>query len=268
MNNFYEEFKDKTHYEKNNAFLEACNDGDFEKIKFLLTSPQLEDHANIDVYESESNFNGYLYACKNGRIDIVKYLLASPELRYHQSIHSVNSMGETGLQLACKYGHVDIVDYLLSSPELKEHCNIHNDDYWALSLACENGHTNVIKYFFNSHYLKDYNISTNGNELLHLACEQGHIEIVRFLLTNTELKDIGDLDKALFVSRWSENIEIAQYLIFDLNIPRKSDTMDDLLKYHESFAEKLEAMFSARNLNKELSVELLPGISTAKKAKI
>jgi ankyrin repeat protein len=268
MNNFYEEFKDTTHYEKNNAFLKACKDGDFEKIKYLLTSPELEDHANIDVYESESDFNGYLYACKNGRLDIVRYLLTSPELKYHQSIHSTNRADETGLYIASKYGHVDIVDYLLASPELKEHCNIHNDDYWALSLACENGHINVIKYLFNSPHLKNYNVQKDGNELLHLACEHGHTEIARFLLTRSDLKDTADLDKALFVSCWSEKIEIAQYLIFDLNIPRNSDTMADLLKYHTPFAEKLESLFNARELNKELSVELPSSINNTKKVKI
>lgn len=268
MNSFYEEFKDTSHLEKNNAFLIACINGEFEKIKYLLTSPELEDHANLDVYESETDYNGYLYACKFGWLDIVKYLLASPDLKFHQSIHSVNRADQTGLQIACQYGHVDIVDYLLNSPDLKEHCNIHNEDYWSLSLACEYGHTNVVNYLFNSPHLKDYNIKENGNDLLALASENGHFEVFHFLLSNTPIKEIADLNKALLGLRWSESLEIAHYLIIDLNIPRNQDTMDTVLKYHNSFGQKLESMFNARDLNKELSEDLKLGKADKKKVKL
>jgi ankyrin repeat protein len=256
MNNFYEEFKDTTHYQKNNAFLGACIDGDLEKIKYLLTSSELSDHANIDVTDSESDYNGYLYACRFGWLDIVQYLLTSPELKYHQNIHSRNRMGDTGLQIACKYGHVNIVEYLLTSPELKEHAFVNDNDYWALHLACEHGHLEVIKYLFNSGSLKKYNINENGQDILNLACENGSLEVVKFLLTNTELKDTADLDIALFSSSWNQCIEIAQYLIMDLNAPKKNNTMKQLLQYQESFARNVENMFNARDLNQELKSDL------------
>lgn len=254
MQNFYEEFKNKTNYEINNAFLKECMNGNLEKIKYLLNSPELEFNASTDVYDSETDNTGYLFACRYGHLDIVKYLLTSPELKYHCSIHSENRTSDTGVQIACNYGHLDILKYLLTSPDLKEHCNISDNEYWALSLACEHGHLNIVKYLISSSELKDEkNLIEITNDALSLACEHGHLDIVKYFLSLSFLKEQVDYTRLLSSSRWSENLEIAEYLIFELNIIKDKETLEYLENNQPNFAKQLESMFIARDLNKELN---------------
>lgn len=65
-------------------------------------------------------------ACESKDMDLVRYLLTSPELHDHADINTM-CHGENGsaLRVAFHKKHFDIANYLLTSPELKEHANIH-----------------------------------------------------------------------------------------------------------------------------------------------
>lgn len=84
----------------------ACIHGHINIVKYLLTSPDLTEHADINYY------NGYPLqeACYIGHLEVVKYLLTSPELKYHADIHTQKDLS---LRWACMNGHLDIINYLI-----------------------------------------------------------------------------------------------------------------------------------------------------------
>ena len=90
----------------NQSLVEACSYGHLDIVKYLLTSPDLKDHANIHEGDDESLIN----ACLNGHLEIVKYLLSSPELTEYADIHANNN---GTLRLACIYNREAIINYLI-----------------------------------------------------------------------------------------------------------------------------------------------------------
>ena len=120
----------------NDEFVEACRNDELEKVKYLLTSPDLNIHAYDD--------KGFRLACRNGHLDVVKYLLTSPDLKEHADIHAQK---DWGFKLACEKGNLELVKYLLNSPDLKEHADIHADDDEGFKFACDNWHIKVV-YFY------------------------------------------------------------------------------------------------------------------------
>jgi hypothetical protein len=57
----------------------ACQNGDLEKVRYYLHSPELKVNATIE----KRNYECYYWACTNGHKDIITYLLTSPELKNH-----------------------------------------------------------------------------------------------------------------------------------------------------------------------------------------
>ena len=134
-----EKYKKLNQEELNEQFIDACAQGQLEIIKYLLTSAELTEHADIHA----ENDLGFRNACYQGHLEIVKYLLTSAELTEHADIHSRNDLG---FRSACLAGHLEIVKYLLTSPELTEHANIHAENDLGFIWACRYGRLEVVKY--------------------------------------------------------------------------------------------------------------------------
>lgn len=64
----------------NEQFVNACKDNDLDKVKDLLSNPIVDIHYLED--------SGLLQACKEGHYQIVEYLLSSPDLKEHSDIHA------------------------------------------------------------------------------------------------------------------------------------------------------------------------------------
>lgn len=103
---FYELFKDYSQGDLDDDFVWACLHGEVEKVKYLLTSPELKIHANI---HTESD-NGIIVAFKQDNLEMIKYLLSSPDLKEHANIHANN---EQPFRLAAHTDKVEIVQYLI-----------------------------------------------------------------------------------------------------------------------------------------------------------
>ena len=123
----------------NDGFIWACQNGHLEIVKFLLTSPELKEHADVHAKDDL----GFRVACRSGRLEVVKYLLTSPKLTKHADIHAKD---DGGFRSACLGGHLEIVKYLLTSDELKKHADIHARNDEGFIWACRFGHLEVIKY--------------------------------------------------------------------------------------------------------------------------
>jgi ankyrin repeat protein len=135
---YYEQYHDATINQLNLALHTACKNNDIELVKFLLTSHELENHANIFSIE----LTGFQWACYVGNIELVKYFVSSTELEKNIDISS-DEYG--GLTSACLGGHLDIVQYFLEV--IGKNLDNLNDIYGECLLkAAVNKHYNIISF--------------------------------------------------------------------------------------------------------------------------
>ena len=64
-------YKTLTPKQLNKVFIDSCENGYLEVVKYLLTSPDLKEHADIHA----RNDVGFIGACRNGRLEVVKCLI-------------------------------------------------------------------------------------------------------------------------------------------------------------------------------------------------
>jgi ankyrin repeat protein len=290
MNSYYEEFKDKSVPELNTTLIKACLDGEFEKVKYLLTSPELKLHAQAQCHDGDYDLSFPLkQAAFNGNFEIVKYLLTSSDLKEHADIHFEN---DDAFYMACIRGHLDIVTYMLTSPELKEHADItiagggdplcgpcihghlevldylltsqelkkHADitihDDAPLRMACLGGHVKIIEYIFN---LPGYITQERVNFALTEACAYGRTEIVKFLLSTDNIQLKPNIhtkkDNAFGKLLELEEGELLRYFIFDLNIKKSRFIKKYLQENSNKFTQQVSDWFKLRELNKQLNKE-------------
>ena len=66
-----EKYKKLNQAELNEQFIAACRDGNLDIVKYLLTSSELTEHADIHAKDDL----GFIGACRNGRLEVVKCLI-------------------------------------------------------------------------------------------------------------------------------------------------------------------------------------------------
>ena len=98
--------------ELNSELLDACGWGNIDIVQFLLSSPYLKEHADIN-HKNNDGVNALLIACSNGHLDIVQYLLTSLELTEYADIYHKDNCGWNSLMYASYNGYLDIVQYLV-----------------------------------------------------------------------------------------------------------------------------------------------------------
>ena len=64
-------YKTLTQEQLNEVFINSCQKGHLEIVKYLLTSPDLKEHADIHA----DNDYGFIWACAYGQLEIVKFLI-------------------------------------------------------------------------------------------------------------------------------------------------------------------------------------------------
>jgi hypothetical protein len=225
----------------------ACNYGDLKFVKYLLTSPELKEHADIDT----GGFGYALqHACAAGHLNIVKYLLTSPELKRHAKLN----IGEIPpFYYACSSGQLEVVKYLLTSPDIKEHASPHYK---------ESG--------FDESSFNRWSSTKKGYSPLisaALGSSVGQIQIIDYLLDTTELKvDIHEQEDIFF-----KNLCIyGKYFLIEHLVFR------DKLKYTENIRNHLQqnpdknidSIFNAYFLDKELACKVKLDNLDNKKAKV
>ena len=64
-------YKTLTPKQLNEIFIDSCENGYLEVVKYLLTSAELKEHADIHAKNDE----GFTWTCNYGHLEIVKYLI-------------------------------------------------------------------------------------------------------------------------------------------------------------------------------------------------
>ena len=64
-------YKTLTQKQLNKVFIDSCQKGHLEIVKYLLTSPDLKEHANIHAQDDL----GFRWACEQGYLEVIKYLI-------------------------------------------------------------------------------------------------------------------------------------------------------------------------------------------------
>jgi ankyrin repeat protein len=202
----------------NTVFINACDKGDLELVKFVLHDSRLKFKAEpVNTYVSSEPVSGFYLACKSGYLDIVQYLLNSKEIEIHPDINGDNGQA---LKNACSEGHFEIVKYLLCGKELKTKAKFFPS---ALIAASNKGHLDIVKYLLTDPKVnKDVNVSFYNNEAFLNACSGNHVDIAKYLLTSHEFKN---------------NVNIKDYInsaIFHCCIDGAVNTLDYILHLPEA----------------------------------
>ena len=115
-----EKYKKYNKEQLNKQFINACRDGRLEIVKYLLTSAELTEHANIHAKDDL----GFIWACIKGPLEVVQYLITSDELTEHVDIHARNDFG---FIWACENGHLEVVKCLIIDMNIEK--TIHIEKY-------------------------------------------------------------------------------------------------------------------------------------------
>ena len=147
-----EKYKKLNQEELNKQFINACKNDDLEIIQYLLTSPELTEHADIHA----KNDSGFSWACRYGNLEVVKYLLTSLEFTEHANIHADNDYGFTW---TCANGHLEIVKFLILDMSIEK--TKHIEDY-----LNKNQDNKCVKEAIELFKIREFNQKLN-NDLEH-----------------------------------------------------------------------------------------------------
>jgi ankyrin repeat protein len=224
----YDNFKNKNQHELNELFVNACITGELDVVKYLLTSPELNIHAQINYNQND----GLYFATVQNHVPIVEYLLTSPELTEKANIVDKNSNGGNDPFISCcAEGHIYLLKLFLTSPKIK----------------------------------KRVLLSEREDEALHYATKNNQFEVVKYLMTSPDLWRKANPDLAFRKAYENGNLEMVKYLIFELNIKRSPYIR---LYMGRNPNDTIDSWFDMKELNQDLKSELLTNESIQKKLKL
>ena len=146
----------------NDEFIGAAQTGDINKVKLLLTNPEVNPAA-IDN-------RAILLASENGHTEIVRLLLSDPRV-------DPTAENNWAIRSASRHGHTEVVRLLLADPRVDPAAN----DNYVIRLASLYDRTEVVKLLLTDSRVDP---AANNNLAIRWASENGHVEVVRLLLTD------------------------------------------------------------------------------------
>jgi ankyrin repeat protein len=159
MNALYEEYKELEQEEIDKSFLLACKYGHLDKVKYLLTSPEIFLHADINVKYMNTYSYPLIFAAKEGHLDVVKYLLEDPDI-------DIKTNNGAAFCYACHQGQLQIAKYLLSNQKYRNNVSLNEAIEYGFSNALANKQNSVLEYLifelniersgYITEYLKQY----------------------------------------------------------------------------------------------------------------
>jgi hypothetical protein len=273
MNNLYEKFKYLDKEQLNQKLVLACQSDDIETIKYLLTSPELKEHPELET-DKNNIFASLFYGMK---FNTICALVFEIDIQKDETInnlidteHSLSHQNQFA-SLIKKLFKIREVNKSLKNEQNKEKINSNHmlvsNLNAALNYACHFGNIKYVKYFLTS---TEFVLHANVNGLnplinnssieivqknfpqlvlnnnyqkskpLETAFLQNHLHIVDYLLKSPELKEHADINIASYEilknAMKNGNYEIISSLIFDYNI-EKNQSISELLTIYKNRSE-------------------------------
>ena len=157
----------------------AAKDGDFEKIKVLLSS-------NPDLINSQDDFGAtpLHWAGVRGHVNISMYLIKNGA-----DVNIKENHGAPPLHWAAHFDHTNVIYALISKGAKVDEKNMMGRT--ALHVAARRGCLKVVKVLIELN--SDINAQTKqGQTSLHIAAQYGHKNVYAFLLSEGALRNIKD----------------------------------------------------------------------------
>jgi hypothetical protein len=244
MKSFFEEFKNSTKKELNEAFIASCEKGDLDRVRYILNSPELRVNAHI-LY---NNNQGFRIAFEKNQMNVVKYLTSSKELKTHSNFEFYHTIL---LEKACDSNDLDWFKYLVSLTTSSSELSI------ALNTACYKGKVPMVDYLLTSTEFKGKIIV--NNTVFNEACKKGEVDVFKYLLSSEwkdNIKIHADNDLSFEICCDEEELKAVQFFIFELNIPKTAYIAEYLQDEPTPFKNMVANLFHKRDLNIQLEKEL------------
>ena len=227
----------------NQKLIVACEEGNLESVKYLLTSSQLRKHADLHLEHDKP----LITAAEAGHLDIVKYIMDNSTQMGAMDIYG-RILG--GVFRASIEGHLDIVKYLVTHPQVhtegitaNEHLIIVLNIY---STAAGWGQLAVLDYILTSPELINHNLPLaafhSGDDFKDI-CKKGYRDMVEYII---------------FDYRLELNPEIKEYL---------TDSNNDNQLGNDTVMKMFQSRDNYDKMNQTLTHKSL-GIPSRKKTKI
>jgi hypothetical protein len=227
----------------------ACIRNDLARLKYIVTNYEGNDldpnPENSEILES---------AFYSARIDVINYLLNSKEVKQDMKIPEP-------IFKTIRLMDNSVIEYLCTNKEIKPKFNVlENKEHFKIGLnaACKINNTTIIKDLVLAPETK--NFWEEKLSVLYYLVEKNDpkIDFFKTVLENivNSVEDKTDRNKSLinmyledclYLSVKNNNMDLATYLIFDLNI-KVEDYNRDIIKTDFPNGEKLLIL---RDINKE-----------------
>ncbi|XP_067649942.1 ankyrin repeat domain-containing protein 50-like [Haliotis asinina] len=145
----------------------ACKEGDLDRLKQLLSDPNVND--------SLDKTSLLLIAVEYGHRDEFDFLVSKGF-----DVYQVDKFGNNVLHVACIGGDVDIVSYIISL-DITDINSRGQFGRTPVMAAAEKGHKIVLDVLV-SHGADLYLVDDDGDNILHAACLGGHVQMVEYLV--------------------------------------------------------------------------------------
>lgn len=117
LNDPYSHYLSFNQSQLNTALKTVVRDNDLETVKFLLTSPSLKIHADINSHSGAA----LTLACSEGHLEIAKYLLTSSELTEYANVYTDVTKA---FRHACASDQFEIIKYLIFEYDIEKNEDI------------------------------------------------------------------------------------------------------------------------------------------------
>jgi ankyrin repeat protein len=239
--------------EANHEFHVACIKGNLDLVKYLLTSNELENNADIHFENDEC----ISLACRYGNLEVLKYLLTSPDLKSHANPHSQSS---DAFRWACKNGHLNIIKYFLFDPSINDKFQLQKYSYEAIIRGIYYDKIEVVDYILNSTEIHHQNINYDKERILEAACECGRLDILKYLIQlpyfNQKLDFHFNNDSCFKGACSYSHLDIIEFLIFEQQLEQTEEIKNHLYSSDNTITHKINDFFKIRDLHNSLELEL------------